>query len=151
MAKKPKVLPSIEWLTPRVRLMRVLSLVCFFGLIGLLCAYYLVFADLHGARPWVILLIELVPLMLLVPGMLKGSARGHSFTCYVVNLYLIKGALAAFDPNRQVFGLLEIAASVAVFISAMLFVRWRYQLDRRLAGEGSARSCGSEPAREGRE
>ena len=137
MAKKPKVLPSIEWLEPRVRLMRVLSLVCFFGLIGLLSAYYLLFADLHGARPWVILLIELVPLLILIPGMLKGSPRGHSFTCYVVNLYLIKGALAAFDSNRHVFGLLEIAASVAVFISAMLFVRWRYQLDRRLSGEGA--------------
>ena len=37
--------------------------------------------------------------------------------------------------NRQLFGLLEIAASVAVFVSALLFVRWRYQLDRRLAGE----------------
>ena len=135
MAKKPKVLPSIEWLQPRVRLMRVLSLVCFFGFIGLLCVYYLMFADLHGARPWVILLIELVPLMFLVPGMLIGNPRGHSFTWYVINLYLIKGALAAFDPNRQVFGLLEIAGSVAVFVSAMLFVRWRHQLDRRLAGE----------------
>ena len=118
------------WQEVRFRL-----LVCFFGLIGLLCAYYLIFADLHGARPWVILLIELVPLMFVVPGMLMGSPRGHSFTCYVVNLYLIKGALAAFDPNRQVFGLLEIAASVAVFVSALLFVRWRYQLDRRLSGE----------------
>lgn len=135
MAKKPKVLPSIEWLQPRVRLMQVVSLACFFGLIALLCVYYLMFANLHGARPWVILLIELVPLMFVVPGMLMGSPRGHSFTCYVVNLYLIKGALAAFDPNRQVFGLLEIAASVAVFVSALLFVRWRYQLDRRLRGE----------------
>ena len=135
MAKKPKVLPPIEWLQPRVRLMRVVSLACFFGLIALLCVYYLMFANLHGARPWVILLIELVPLMFVVPGMLMGSPRGHSFTCYVVNLYLIKGALAAFHPNRQVFGLLEIAASVAVFVSALLFVRWRYQLDRRLSGE----------------
>ena len=135
MAKKPKVLPPIEWLQPRVRLMRVVSLACFFGLIALLCVYYLMFANLHGARPWVILLIELVPLMFVVPGMLMGSPRGHSFTCYVVNLYLIKGALAAFDPNRQVFGLLEIAASVAVFVSALLFVRWRNQLDRRLSGE----------------
>ena len=135
MAKKPKVLPPIEWLQPRVRLMRVVSLACFFGLIALLCVYYLMFANLHGARPWVILLIELVPLMFVVPGMLMGSPRGHSFTCYVVNLYLIKGALAAFDPTRQVFGLLEIAASVAVFVSALLFVRWRYQLDRRLGGE----------------
>lgn len=135
MAKKPKVLPSIEWLEPRVQLMRVLSLTCFLGLIGLLCVYYWVFANLHGARPWVILLIELVPLLILLPGMLKGSPRGHSFTCFVVNLYVIKGALAAFDSNRQVFGLLEITASIALFISAMLFVRWRYQLDRRLAGE----------------
>ena len=137
MAKKPKVLPSIAWLAPRVKLMRVLSRVCFLGLIGLLCVYYLVFANLHGARPWVILLIELVPLMIVLPGMLLGSARGHSFTCYVINLYLIKGALAAFDPNRQLFGLLEMTVSVAVFISAMLYVRWRYQLDRRLSGEGS--------------
>ena len=137
MAKKPKVLPSIAWLAPRVKLMRVLSLVCFLGLIGLLCVYYLVFANLHGARPWVILLIELVPLLIVLPGMLLGSARGHSFTCYVINLYLIKGALAAFDPNRQLFGFLEMTVSVAVFISAMLYVRWRYQLDRRLAGEGT--------------
>ena len=137
MAKKPKVLPSIAWLAPRVRLMRVLSLVCFLGLIGLLCAYYLAFANLHGARPWVILLIELVPLLIVLPGMLLGSARGHSFTCYVINLYLIKGALAAFDPNRQLFGFLEMTVSVAVFISAMLYVRWRYQLDRRLSGEGT--------------
>lgn len=136
MAKKPKVLPSIAWLAPRVKLMRVLSLVCFLGLIGLLCVYYLVFANLHGARPWVILLIELVPLMIVLPGMLLGSARGHSFTCYVINLYLIKGALAAFDPNRQLFGLLEMTVSVAVFISAMLYVRWRYQLDRRLSDDG---------------
>ena len=137
MAKKPKVLPPQAWLEPRVKVARALSLLAFFSLVGLLCVYYLFVADLHGARPWVILLIELVPLMFVVPGMLMGSPRGHSFTCYVVNLYLIKGALAAFDPDRQVFGLLEIAASVAVFCSAMLYVRWRYQLDRRLAGEGA--------------
>ncbi|WP_347901504.1 DUF2069 domain-containing protein [Pseudomonas purpurea] len=138
MAKKPKILPSLEWLEPRVRISRVLSLMCFIGLIGLLCAYYLVIADLHGARPWVILLIELVPLLLLAPGMLSGSARGHSWMCFVVNLYFIKGAIAVFDPNRQLFGLLEMLASLAVFCSALLYVRWRFQLNRKLAGEGEA-------------
>ena len=136
MAKKPKVLPSIEWLEPRVKAMRVVSLLSFFALAGLLAAYYLLFADLHGARPWVILLIELVPLLLLAPGMIVGSARGHSWMCFVVNLYFIKGALAAYDPNRQFFGVLEMAASLAVFCSALLYVRWRYQLNRKLAGEG---------------
>nr|WP_243433671.1 MULTISPECIES: DUF2069 domain-containing protein [Pseudomonas] len=130
-------MPPVEWLEPRVRIARILSLICFFGLIGLLCVYYLLLADLHGARPWVILLIELVPLLLMAPGMLSGSARGHAWMCFVVNLYFIKGALAAYDPNRQLFGLLEMFASLAVFTSALLYVRWRFQLNRRLAGEGA--------------
>ena len=136
MAKKPKILPSIQWLEPRVRIARILSLLCFFGLVGVLSVYYLLIADLHGARPWVILLIELVPLLILAPGMLTGSARGHSWMCFVVNLYFIKGALVAYDPNRQLFGVLEMLASVAVFCSALVYVRWRFQLNRRLAGEG---------------
>jgi len=138
VAKRRKVLPSVEWLTPRVHLARWVSLGCFFGLMALLCAYYLLVADLHGARPWVILLIELAPLLLLTPGMLLGSPRGHAWTCFAVNLYFIKGALAAYDPNRHVFGLLEMLACVAVFISALLYVRWRFQLNRKLAGEGLA-------------
>ncbi|MDY7566065.1 DUF2069 domain-containing protein [Pseudomonas sp. RTC3] len=137
MAKKPKVLPALEWLEPRVRLSRIASLICFFGLILLLAAYYLIFADLHGARPWVILLIELVPLILLAPGMISGSARGHSWTCFVINLYFIKGALAVYDPNRSLFGALEMLASLAVFVSALLYVRWRFQYNRKLAGEGA--------------
>jgi uncharacterized membrane protein len=125
-------LPPVEWLEPRVRWSRVAALLCFFGLIALLSIYYLAIADLHGARGWVILSIELVPLLLLTPGMLLGSARGHSWTCFVVNLYFIKGALAVFDPNRSTFGALEMLASLAVFVSALLYVRWRYQLNRKL-------------------
>jgi uncharacterized membrane protein len=112
-------------------------LLCFSGLIALLSIYYLMLANLHGARPWVILSIELVPLLVLVPGMLSGSARGHSWTCFVVNLYFIKGALAAYDPGRSLFGVLEMLASLAVFTSALLYVRWRFQYTRKLAGEGA--------------
>jgi len=133
VAKKPKTLPALQWLEPRVRWSRAAALSCFIGLLALLCMYYLVFADLHGARPWVILLIELVPLLLLAPGMLMGSPRGHSWTCFVVNLYFIKGALAAFDLDRALFGVLEMLASLAVFTSALLYVRWRYQYSRTLS------------------
>ncbi|UZA68066.1 DUF2069 domain-containing protein [Pseudomonas viridiflava] len=133
MAKTPKALPAREWLEPRVRFSRAASLIGFLGMIALLSVYYLIFADLHGAQPGVILAIELLPLLILVPGMLSGSPRGHSWTCFVINLYFIKGALAAFDPNRGLFGLLEMALSVAVFISTLLYVRWRFQLNRKLA------------------
>ncbi|RMP66530.1 hypothetical protein ALQ18_03014 [Pseudomonas marginalis pv. marginalis] len=126
MASKPKALPPRAWLAPRVKAARVLSLLAFFALVALLCGYYLFVADLHGARPWVILLIELVPLLVLAPGILQGSARGHSWLCFVVNLYFIKGALAAYDPNRQWFGVLEMLASLAVFCTALLYVRWQH-------------------------
>ncbi|PWB32868.1 DUF2069 domain-containing protein [Pseudomonas sp. SDI] len=137
MAKKPKILPSLEWLAPRLRLSRALSLAAFFGLAALLTLNNLLFADLHGARVGVILAIELVPLALLLPGMLLGSARAHAWTCFVVNLYFIKGVLAAFDPTRALFGWLEVAISLVLFVSALLYVRWRFQYERRLAGEGS--------------
>ena len=62
MARKPKVLPPLDWLAPRLRLTRTLSLACFFGLMALLVANNLWFANLHGARVEVILAVELVPL-----------------------------------------------------------------------------------------
>lgn len=136
MAKKPKVLPALDWLEPRVKISRLISLSSFFGLIALLSIYYLWIADLHGARPWVIMLIELVPLLLFAPGIISGSPRAYSWLCFVVNLYFIKGALAAFDPNRSLFGILEMLASLAVFVSALLYIRWTFQRNRKLAGEG---------------
>ncbi|AEJ11871.1 MULTISPECIES: DUF2069 domain-containing protein [Pseudomonas] len=137
MAKKPKVLPPLEWLAPRLRLTRALSLAFFFGLIALLVANNLWFANLHGARVEVILAIELVPLLLLLPGMLTGSARAHAWSCFVVNIYFIKGVLAAFDPARAVFGWVEVLVSLGLFISGLLYVRWKFQHERRMAGEGS--------------
>ncbi|WP_278928961.1 DUF2069 domain-containing protein [Pseudomonas qingdaonensis] len=133
MAKKPKVLPPLEWLEPRVRATRVLSLVGFFSLMALLTVNNLWFANLHGARVGVILAIELVPLLLVLPGMLMGSARAHAWTCFVVNLYFIKGVLAAFDPARALLGWLEVGISLVLFVSALLFVRWRFQYERRVA------------------
>lgn len=136
MAKKPKVLPPLEWLAPRLRLARASSLAFFFGLIALLVVNNLWFADLHGARVEVILAIELVPLLVLLPGMLMGGARAHAWTCFVVNLYFIKGVLAAFDPALAVFGWVEVLVSLGLFVSALLYVRWKFQHERRLAGEG---------------
>ncbi|MBC3464675.1 DUF2069 domain-containing protein [Pseudomonas sp. RW10S2] len=135
MARKSKALPALDWLAPRLRLTRALSLACFFGLIALLVVNNLWFADLHGARVEVILAIELIPLLLLLPGMLSGSARAHAWTCFVVNIYFIKGVLAAFDPGRALFGWVEVLVSLGLFVSGLLYVRWKFQHERRLAGE----------------
>ncbi|WP_349616257.1 DUF2069 domain-containing protein [Azotobacter salinestris] len=134
-ARRAKPLPSLEWLTPRLKLSRTLTLACFLGLTGLLAVWNLGFADLHGARPWVVIGIQLLPLALLTPGLLLGSARAHAWTCFVVSLYFIQGVTAAIDPARQLYGWLEALLSLALFCTALLYTRWRFQYDRKLAGE----------------
>ena len=139
MARPPKALPPLEWLAPRLRVARALSLALLLGLMALLTANNLWFANLHGARVEVILAVELIPLLLLLPGMLLGSARAHAWTCFVVNIYFIKGVLAAFDPGRALFGWVEVGVSLGLFVSALMYVRWRFQHERRVAGEGATR------------
>lgn len=135
MAKTPKPLPALEWLTPRLKLSRALSLVSFFALLVLLLIWNVAFADLHGARTWVVLSIQLLPLLLLAPGLLLGNARAHAWACFVVNIYFIQGVVACIDPARALFGALETVISVSLFCSALLYTRWRFQYDRKVAGE----------------
>lgn len=135
MAKIPKPLPELSWLKPRLAISRAITLLSFFALALLLLVWTLFFADLHGARPWVILSIELLPLALLAPGLLMGSPRAHAWMCFLVNLYFIKGVLAAFDPARSVLGWAEAVLSLSLFCAALMYTRWRFQYDRKLAGE----------------
>lgn len=130
MAKKNKLLPEPDWLLPRVKISRVLSLVSFLALIALLLVWNLFFADLHGARPWVIISIELIALLIIAPGMLLGSPRTHAWAAFIVNLYFIKGVLASIDPSRTWLGILEIILSVSLFFSALYYTRWSFQLIR---------------------
>lgn len=130
MAKKNKLLPEPDWLLPRVKISRVLSLVSFLALIALLLVWNLFFADLHGARPWVIISIELIALLIIAPGMLLGSPRTHAWAAFIVNLYFIKGVLASIDPSRTWLGILEISLSVSLFFSALYYTRWSFQLNR---------------------
>ncbi len=135
MARARKPLPALEWLQPRARLARRVALLSYLGLLVVVGAWHLLFADLHGARPWVVLSIALVPLLLVAPGMLGGSPRAHAWTCFIVNLYFVQGVLAAIDPARTLFGWLEALFSGVLFCAALLYTRWGFQLQRRLAGE----------------
>lgn len=135
MARKNKPLPAQAWLEPRVRVVRAVSLLSYLALFLLVGIWNGVFADLHGARTWVVLSILLIPLLIVAPGVLLGHARAHAWLCFVVNLYFIRGVLAAFDPARSLYGWAEALVSLVLFCSALLYTRWKSQLDRRLAGE----------------
>ncbi|MDH1265828.1 DUF2069 domain-containing protein [Pseudomonas sp. GD03944] len=135
MAKTPMPLPSLDWLKPRLAISRAISLVSFVALVLLLLVWNLVYAELPGNLLWVILAFQLVPLLLLAPGLVLGNARAHAWTCFVVNLYFIQGVLAAFDPSKALFGWLETLLSFTLFCAALMYTRWCFQHARKLAGE----------------
>ncbi|KAF1071455.1 MAG: hypothetical protein GAK45_00504 [Pseudomonas citronellolis] len=138
MARKQKPLPPLEWLRPRLAIARAISLGSFIGLILLLASWSLVFADSHATADtpqWPGLLLRLLPLLVVAPGVFSGNARGHAWACYVINLYFILGVLNAFVPGERIYGWTELGLSVVFFCAALLYTRWRFQYDRRLAGE----------------
>jgi uncharacterized membrane protein len=135
VAKTPKPLPALDWLKPRMAVSRAISLLSFLALTVLLLVWNLMFADIPGNLLWVILAFQLVPLLLLAPGLILGNARAHAWTCFVVNLYFIQGVLAAFDPSKALFGWVQALLSVSLFCAALMYTRWCFQYDRKLAGE----------------
>jgi uncharacterized membrane protein len=135
VAKTRKPLPSLDWLKPRMAISRAISLTSFLALAALLLVWNLMFADIPGKLLWVILAFQLAPLLLLAPGLILGNARAHAWTCFVVNLYFIQGVLAAFDPSKALFGWVQALLSVSLFCAALMYTRWCFQYDRKLAGE----------------
>ena len=135
MARIAKPLPSLEWLQPRLNISRVASLLSFFSLTALLLVWNLHYANIPGRLLWVILGLQLTPLLLLAPGLLLGNARAHAWACFVVNLYFIQGVLAAFDPSKALYGWLLSLLSFSLFCAALMYTRWRFQYERKLAGE----------------
>lgn len=135
MAKIPKPLPTLDWLKPRMSISRVVTLLSFFALAGVLLVWNLKFANIPSELLWLILGFQLAPLLLLAPGLIIGNARAHAWACFVVNLYFIQGVLAAFDPSKALFGWLATLLSFSLFCGALMYTRWRFQYDRKLAGE----------------
>ncbi|TWE02196.1 putative membrane protein [Pseudomonas sp. AG1028] len=130
MTKAAKALPSVDWLLPRLRACRYLSLASFLALAALLLIWNLGYAAVPNALLWAVLAFQLLPLLLLAPGIIGGHPRTHSWACFVVNLYFIQGVLAVFDPSKQLFGWLEILLSLTLFTSALLYTRWCAQYQR---------------------
>jgi len=141
LSQRRKPLPTRAWLEPRLAASRVLCLLLLASLLVLLVLWNGWFADLNGARLPLVLAVELAPLLVVLPGVLRGRARAHAWLCFVLNLYFIKGVLATLYPQRQWFGWTELSLSIALFVCALLYVRWRFQYERHLAGEGLTSSA----------
>src|SRR5690554_2381558 len=70
-------------------------------------------------------LVQSLPLLLFVPGLLKHYYRTYSWLCFVLLFYFTAFTVDAMSPLRDWADYLGVSLSVIMFISAMLASRWR--------------------------
>jgi uncharacterized membrane protein len=89
---------------------------------------------LASGAPWFIWAFKLFPLLLFVRGMMRDNLRSYIWLCFVCLGYfliLVQRLFVAPTDPLLIIGMLSL---VLLFISAMLYVRWRA---RELRGEPS--------------
>lgn len=77
------------------------------------------------APPWIIWVGSLAPLLLFVPGMLKDRLRSYIWICFVSLGYFIVLVERLFAQPGSWLAIIGLVAVTSLFISAMLYVRWR--------------------------
>ncbi len=78
----------------------------------------------HYDYPTVIA-ITLIPLLLFAPGVWRENPRSLIMLCFVTLLYFAVVVINLFKPTRSGFDWIELLFIVSLFISAMMFSRWK--------------------------
>jgi len=126
------------------RISRIVCVSSYIGLILWFTLWHLFLIPAPTANPWVIWLLHLAPLLAFAHVIIKGSPRGHAWLCFVLLLLFIGAVLAASNPNTQLYGLGYTFLVSTLFVSAMMYTRWRARYNKQLAHWASQESSSPE-------
>ena len=68
--------------------------------------------------------IQLLPLAILLPGLIRGGYRSYAWLCYVVMIYFMAAVINVFTPGYSWPPYIEIGLAVTIFIAALLYARF---------------------------
>ena len=95
------------------------------ALIVSISLFHLVFQPLPLTHPYALLFAALLPLLILIPGILKGSYRGAIWACFVTLLYFVAGVLNWTQEANWAYGMSETLLSFLLFNIALMYARWK--------------------------
>jgi len=98
------------------------SIAAWLALIALGLAWELILAPLRPGGSWLVL--KVVPLLLPLPALLRGSAYAMQLALFIVLLYVLEGAVRVFEPlPGGGLAALELLFAVAFFVAAIVYLR----------------------------
>ncbi len=120
------------------RLCNAAALGGYFGLAAVLLLWYAWLVPPRYLPAPFVLAILLGPLLLPLPGLLRGRLYTHAWTGFLALPYFAHGVGEAYagGPQRP-YALLEIAFSVVLFLGAVLYVRQRTRASAAARGEAA--------------
>ncbi len=84
----------------------------------------------QGAQLWLsnapaVVWVLLLPLAIFIPGIIRDNLRSYIWLCFVCLLYFMRLVVAVFATEGGALAITGTVAVVILFISAMMYVRWR--------------------------
>jgi uncharacterized membrane protein len=92
-----------------------------FALTGLRQFFVTALAEPLPNTAWFV--VQVLPLLAVLPGVLRGSARGFFFAVLAAMLYFVHGVWLAVEPGLRALGLWQIAFSIVLVIAASFAMR----------------------------
>ncbi len=74
-------------------------------------------------------LVQIIPLLLFIPALLKPGLRAYQWLCFVILLYFLLGILYLFSPEKQMAGLAITFFSVLLFCAAIFYIHQQQKLN----------------------
>jgi len=72
---------------------------------------------------FVIWFVQILPLVIFMPGLHQSRLRSYAWVSFVVLLYFMHGVLVAFVPERRLFGLIEVTLCSVLFVFLIIYIR----------------------------
>ena len=74
---------------------------------------------------WILLGIQVIPLMAFLPTLLKPTSRSFQWFCFTLLLYFIIAEVNVFTPGMYYLGIFESVIIGLLFIASMMLGRWK--------------------------
>jgi len=113
--------------TLQVRAARQLTLWSLLALVALISMKIAAISDLEPVSKAVLWCIAALPLLVFMPGLMRGAWKTYLWVCFVLLLYFSVVVTHLFMPGANVLNWLQLIMILLAFVAAMMFARWRQQ------------------------
>ena len=136
--------------SPGERLWHLLALLALGSLIAVYGLQHLIFPSrLSPTGQGMVFALQSLPLLVCLPTLLKGSARGAAYVAFLAMPYFVVAILTLLDPARRGWGAAELFFSLQLFLGTTYFAKARGMRDTALraeSAEGPVAGAGDAPS-----